>query len=237
MKLFKILSLSLIAFSYCPAQDCKAELKLSSDIDNTEYYLNETRVGEGMNLTIQSDTGSYILTARESGNIWNPLTLSETVDIIDCGEYKFSFLFSSVLYLKSEPSDAYVFRNDSLLGNTPLYISRGSGTVRLVKPGYRDAETSGFDLNNIINLEETGKRNGTSFYERNLFKYLIGGLVVLGGTTAYFKLEADKKFDRYQLTGSDSYLKDTKRYDLISGITLGALQINFGLLLYYFLSE
>ena len=88
-----------------------------------------------------------------------------------------------------------------------------------------------------MRLEEAGIQNGKSFYEKGLFKYLIGGLVVLGGTTAYFKLEADKKFEEYQLTGSNNLLDETRRYDLISGITFGALQINFGILLYYFLSE
>jgi hypothetical protein len=39
------------------------------------------------------------------------------------------------------------------------------------------------------------------------------------------------------MTGNDDYLRQTRRYDLISGITFGAVQVNFGLLLYYFLKE
>jgi hypothetical protein len=237
MSLFKIITLVILAAGYNSGQDCKATLIVTSDIENTEYFLNGIRAGVGKRAVLQSDTGKFILTAAESGNFYNPLNFTDTVNITDCGEYKFNYTFTSVLYLNSEPSDAYVFRNDSLIGNTPLYISRGTFPLRLSKAGYRDVEVPENNTLNVINLEETGRRNGKSFYEQSLFRYLIGGLLVLGGTTAYFKLEADKKFDQYQLTGNDSYLKETRRNDLISGITFGALQINFGVLLYYFLTE
>jgi hypothetical protein len=237
MNLFKLFSLLCLITTCTAAQDCKATVVVSSDIENTEYFLNNLKAGEGKDAVIQTDTGRYILTAVESGNLWNPLTFSDTINIVDCGEYKFNFSFSSVLYLNSEPTDAYVFRNDSLLGNTPIYVNRGLIPLKLSKAGYREVEISDNDLLNKVSLEETGRRNGKSFYERSIFKYLIGGLLVLGGTSAYFKLEADKSFDHYQLTGNESSLKDTRRNDLISGITFGALQINFGILLYYFLSE
>jgi hypothetical protein len=237
MKLFKFVVLYLLISFNTYGQDCRAEVNVSSDIENTEYYLDNVKVGEGRNVTFMSDTGSYVLTVREAGAIWNPLIFSDTVQINDCGEYNFNYVFSSVLYLRSEPIDAYVFRNDSLLGSTPLHISGESDGLRITKPGYRDIEITGNNISNVVRLEETDIKNGKSFYKKSLFKYLLGGLVVLGGTTAYFKLEADKRFERYQITGSESLLDETRRYDLISGITFGALQINFGILLYYFLSE
>jgi hypothetical protein len=92
-------------------------------------------------------------------------------------------------------------------------------------------------MNKSFNPEFIGEVEKVSFYERSLFKYLLAGIVVLGGTTAYFKLKADEKFDAYEITGDQELLDETERYDLISGITFTALQINFGVLIYFFLNE
>ena len=76
-----------------------------------------------------------------------------------------------------------------------------------------------------------------SFFEKDIFKVLTAGIVVLGGATAYFKIKADNKFEEFEFSGNGKLLDETRKYDLISGITFTALQINFGLLLYYFLIE
>ena len=46
-----------------------------------------------------------------------------------------------------------------------------------------------------------------------------------------------KKFDEYQIVGDPALLDQTDKYDLISGITFTALQINFGLIIYLFLTD
>ena len=51
------------------------------------------------------------------------------------------------------------------------------------------------------------------------------------------KLEADKKFDDYLITGEQTLLDQTDRLDVISGISFVALQINFGLIVYFFLVD
>ena len=89
----------------------------------------------------------------------------------------------------------------------------------------------------IFPLNFVGFEKEKSFYEKDIFKILTAGIVVLGATTAYFKLEADNKFKEYENSGNNNLLDETRKYDLISGITFAALQINFGLLLYYFLIE
>ena len=79
-------------------------------------------------------------------------------------------------------------------------------------------------------------KNG-SFFEGTLFKILVGSAVLLGASTAYIKLEADKKFDEYLITGDQKLLDQTNRLDVISGITFVATQINFGFILYLFLTD
>ncbi len=141
--------------------------------------------------------------------------------------------------LNSNPQDAYVFYNDSLIGNTPLFLLNNYDKLTLKKVGYEDLQISSNNIlsNKTILMKFSGQEIKKDFFQKDIFKILTAGIVVLGGTTAYFKLKADNKFEEYEFSGNSKFLDDTRKYDLISGITFTALQINFGLLLYYFLIE
>ncbi|MFA7288720.1 MAG: hypothetical protein WC055_07545 [Melioribacteraceae bacterium] len=73
------------------------------------------------------------------------------------------------------------------------------------------------------------------FFNSTLSKALVGSAVILGGVSAYFKLKADKEFDSYK--NNTNYKSNFNTYDTISGISFGLLQINIGILIYYFLSD
>jgi hypothetical protein len=88
-----------------------------------------------------------------------------------------------------------------------------------------------------IELEYLGSGKKKPFIKSALFKVLVGSALALGATAAYLKLEADKKFDKYIETRNRNYLDETDRFDIYSGIAFAALQINFGALLYFFLTE
>ena len=141
--------------------------------------------------------------------------------------------------LNSSPQDVSVFYNDSLVGNTPLFVRSGFTNLSLRKSGYDDIKVLFNDISSskLVSMNYNGQEKEKSFFEKDIFKILTAGIVVLGGTTAYFKLKADNKFEEYQFSGNSNLLDDTRKYDMISGITFTALQINFGLLLYYFLIE
>jgi hypothetical protein len=66
---------------------------------------------------------------------------------------------------------------------------------------------------------------------------LIGSAAILGGVAAYYKIQADKKYDEYLNSKNNSALDDVNRFDLYSGISFGLMQINFGYLIYKFLTE
>jgi hypothetical protein len=108
-----------------------------------------------------------------------------------------------------------------------------------MKNGFDDLYLSFNDIipGQIYSMNFNGENLEKSFIEKNIFKILTAGIIVLGGTTAYFKLKADDKYEEYVFSGDPELLNDTRKYDLISGITFVALQITFGLLLYFFLTD
>ncbi len=88
------------------------------------------------------------------------------------------------------------------------------------------------------NIYEYINKNKTeSFFSSGTFKILIGSAAVLGGVAAYLKIRADRKYDDYLQTKNRSMLDEVDRLDLYSGIAFGLLQINFGYLIYKFLTD
>lgn len=146
--------------------------------------------------------------------------------------------YAQDLYLKTDPDDIYIMKDDSLVGHTPLFITPALGNILLTKPGYsqKNINLANYD-GNPIQLKFTGKRVNGSFYESQVFRIFISSAVVLGAVTAYFKIKADRRFDDYLATGNSALLNETRRFDLISDISFAALQINFGFLIYYFLQD
>lgn len=76
-----------------------------------------------------------------------------------------------------------------------------------------------------------------NFFRTHMFKILTGSAVLLGGIAAYYKQRADKEYDKYIETGKKEYLDRTNSFDTISGVAFGTLQLNFGALIYFFLTD
>ncbi|MCX6173769.1 MAG: hypothetical protein NTZ27_03335 [Ignavibacteriales bacterium] len=85
--------------------------------------------------------------------------------------------------------------------------------------------------------EYINKNKTENFFSSNAFKILIGSATVLGGVAAYFKIKADRKYDDYLQTKNQSTLDEVDHLDLYSGVAFGLLQINFGYLIYKFLTD
>ncbi len=90
---------------------------------------------------------------------------------------------------------------------------------------------------NKIKFDFTNEDEEEFFYDKPIFKILLGSFIALGAATAYYKIKADKRFDDYKRTNSSAMLDDTNKYDAISGVTFSLMQINLGVLIYYFLRD
>ena len=151
---------------------------------------------------------------------------------------------------------------DSVLvgkGNVKTELSQGSHIIRIKEAMYRWGQREILDTIKVVDCtkpltftydfspvtEHTNNlgfykadgTNGENFFTSTTFKILIGSAAVLGGISAYFKIKADKKYDDYLNTKNQSTIEEVDRLDLISGISFGLLQINFGYLIYKFLTD
>ena len=157
-------------------------------------------------------------------------------------------------YINSIPQNSQVFLNDSLIGFTPLYFildkEINPSPLFIVKQkGYLDysLQTDGENRINqtvILISSKPGKllKNPVEVNKSQYFAKprKVLPIVITSALTActgilsyYFKKLANDNYDSYSFTGDPAALTRKKRYDLISGISLGAFQISFAGLLYY----
>jgi len=235
-KIFFII-LAFLAFNLY-AQDCKAKLHIITDLPASKIYIDTSLIGRG-SAEVDLAKGKYYIIVLEEADRWNARSIKDSIHIDECKDTTLSFNLKSEVYLNTVPQDVYVYQDSELVGHTPLFIQTDLGELVLKKPGYeaKVVNTHNISLNKKINLNFIGNSKTENFFEKNTFKILVGGIVALGGVSAFFKLKADNNFDQYQTTGDQYYLEQTHKFDLISGITFGALQVGFGFLIYYFLSD
>lgn len=237
----KLLVILAIWSTILIAQDnCISKLMINSTDSSAVIYIDGKMIGYG---TVKADVskGKHIIYSKSDIRKWNAHEVYDSVLIEDCGiEKHINLSFSKPVYLSSDPINAQVYYKDSLIGTTPLYLSSEISQVDLKKKDYRTEKVGLENLspnNSTIKLDFIGKGNRNNFFRTNMFKILLGSAVVLGGAAAYYKLKANDFFDDYNRTGKPSALDNTNKYDKISGIAFGALQVNFGVILYYLLTE
>lgn len=232
-----ILVFTFIGFTY--SQDCNSKLIIETDLQLVNIFINDSLVSDSSFYETELKSGSYEIIVMENSDRWDAKTFVDSIELNNCKTKKLSYFSNRKVYLDTNPQDAFVFDNDSLIGSTPLFIGNISNELKLTKPGYKEKMVlqNSFSENMLVNLEFIGEKKEKSFFYSTTFQILAGTAIALGAVTAYYKLKADDKFDEYQFTGNQDLLDETNKYDLISGITFAALQINFGFMLYKFLTE
>jgi len=222
------------------AQDsCKATTKIELDIPNVILTFNGNEFDQSDKFVLQLAKGIYIITLIENSDRLDAKTIIDTIYVENCDEKYYKYFFNEEIFLDSKPQDAKIISGDSLLGYTPLFVTKKFPSLLITKDGFEPLYISTNQLTgkNNFSLKYVGSTRQESFFESLQFKIILGAVAILGGVTAYYKLLADDNFDDFKLTGKQTSLDLTKKYDLISGISFGLLQINFGYLLYNVFAE
>jgi len=146
--------------------------------------------------------------------------------------------------ITSDPGGAEIRFGDSTLGRTPMFalLPPGAVTLSAIRAGCLDRQflvPAGLGSYHAVmtpvgaaaTLEDPlrGAVGGSSA------TLIVAGsvAVVSGALSAYLKTRADNYYDDYRISGDGATLDRVRRYDLLSGITLGVTELSLG----YFIME
>lgn len=238
MKIRLLLILLVSISSILVAQEAKTKLFVKTNSGQCYIYLNDKIEGRG-NLETELAKGIYKITIKESILNWTGNEINDSIKITGKErQLEKYYNIEKQFLLNSEPQNAQVLVKDSLVGFTPLFIPLSYSNLTVLKNMYAPRN---IQLNNSVpNTVDLGlpiETNSGGFVKTVWFKVLIGTAAVLGATSAYYKMQADKKYDDYLKDKSSSILSEVNRLDSISGITLGVFQVNFAALLYFLLFD
>lgn len=141
-----------------------------------------------------------------------------------------SSVFQNIDSKKISNSDTLLHRDFNFTNLDNSTLSREWDRLNLFKNNL-------YKQNDKNLLPTVNKRNRKSFIDSPTFKIVLGTAIIFGTSAAYFKLEADNYDSKFMDTKSQKYLNKRNDFDIYSGISLGLLQINFGYLIYRFLSD
>ena len=223
MKKIAIIFLIFVTQIIFPQEE-KISVSIYSPIENSSIFIDDNFAGNDSAIVFLKK-GSHDLLIKENNRNWNAVRFRDSIYL------RRDSLSVVIDYGAIVPAE--------LASNAEFMILTNAGSEKQesVSSLWNFGDFSAtYDYSKPVKLNfETSKEK--RFIESTAFKLLIGSAIALGATAAYFKIKADDNFDKYQSSLNKSFLDETDKYDLYSGIAFGALQVNFGTLLYQFLKE
>jgi len=236
----KIFLLSLITtFSVVYAQEKSTNLIIETNRNDAGLFFDNKFIGTGSDFTMEVDSGLHTIYISENIRDWDAEIVRDTIQLSQSDSLVLHYIFKNKDIVNTIPEDVYVFENDSLMGFTPALIESGFLTLELEKPDYSSISISTeiIESGTKPELKYIGEPAREQFYGSALFTILLGTAIALGATTAYLKLEADDNFEQYLVTGDPELLEQVDSYDVSSGATLVAFELNVALIIFLFLAE
>ncbi len=156
-------------------------------------------------------------------------------------------------FIDSYPQNASVTMNETFIGNTPLFFQYGDSTfpksLKITLKGYIE-QSEVINSNELINMKyilipNSSRRNELNVVKEDKLPYFkeprkVVPIVVSSIITAasgigafYFKSLASDNRKHYETFGDNESLDNKKKYDLLGGVSLVALQLGFGALMYF----
>lgn len=151
--------------------------------------------------------------------------------------------------INSFPPNADVFDSSGLIGKTPLFIPKMqiNSPIVLKKNGFNDLEIDNLTTRSVFELKPVsisdqnsyriGKNNWFRSADDNKILIAVTGIVASGIVAAYFKLEASNNYRKFNETKYASYSDKTSKYDTISAVGLGGVQVSLLYLTYLLIWE
>ncbi|MBS1518578.1 MAG: hypothetical protein JSS91_10875 [Bacteroidetes bacterium] len=220
--------------------------------DNAEIYSDTSFIGVTPLSGHRMKEGVYNFKFINpgSGNYWQ--NSNETVTLDLKSDTAVSVFFKFFYYFDSDPFNASVLFQDTLLGYTPLRLfteSKLTGDLIFRKKNYRDLifklEDYDFETGAKVKLLPKGKESlnesvykdkGTQFNtKRNLPVIISLGVASIAGAyfTYDFKTKGNRDYDEYLMTGSQQKLDDSKKKDAYFVVSLILMQAAIGGLIYF----
>lgn len=161
-------------------------------------------------------------------------------------------------FINTTPQNAEVYLNSDYIGSTPVRFFNNTidtsktNTIVIKLIGYNDYSYS-FSVtdlplyknislvssNHMSNNNNIVMKDGSNLFAtpRQMAPIILSGAMVIGSsiTSVYYKRLANDRYDEYINTGDRAKLDQTKKYDIISGVALGALQVGLITFVYYLL--
>jgi len=157
--------------------------------------------------------------------------------------------FDCIIKVNSTPYGAAVLFGDSLIGYTPLTLNCDDmKRISLEKPGFLpktvETRTGGVSRNIILQPDGAEIVSSRVHLHNNSFELpaakvlLPAGIGLAAGiTSVILKQSADRSYENYLSTGSETSLARTRRYDVYAGVALLVLQASLGYFTYLLFIE
>ncbi len=228
----------LLFFFYVPAI-AQSEYPVTIECDSSMNvridgkFIGETPVK--INLT----RGKHFVYMYSDAKIWGEEKLADTIYVSSKSDRVFQYNYPGGRLIESAPSDALIEARGLKLGYTPLTIHSGFENISLTKKGYKKVNVKTAGLNSPIILTGLSPQLAAKekFVQSKWFKIAISSMVLFGASAAYFKTNADKKYDEYKISRSPADYEKVKVYDKSAAVSLTFLEVNIAAILYFLLTD
>ncbi|MCH8276736.1 MAG: hypothetical protein IIA50_04245 [Bacteroidetes bacterium] len=242
-----ILSLAVVlTASPVRAQDIRVEIETNRSDANV--YADSLWLGKASaELFLIPDGTKEISLVPAAADAWAipAIIRSVPIDWIRTDTIRLVMTFPYYYGLESIPSNASVYLSDgvrrTLLGETPVVYStedpqsgefvfdRAGFLTRRIRPG------SALWNRHLVALEPVGSESASEVSlnvgskRRRWIDYVAMGTAVTAGVLAiHFKTKANNRYAKYEQTGNPELRGAIHRLDVLSGVSLGAMQLGLG---------
>ena len=230
-------------------------LKIESPQAGLIITLNDSIIGKTPLALLKINCGTYRLSVlNPQKGIWKNDDWLQQIQIVAEDTTIVKPVLKQKLIIRSNPFDAQVLIDNKYIGNTPIYLDLPPSKERVLiikKERYKPylinllnntPSTLNITLEPITKLQKSFHKiqvkKEKKFHQNKKLTYtLMAFTICTGFATAYFKNQAELKYEQYLIAGNiedmNRNYNDTKRLDKISSVSLGIFEVSFVLSFYF----